>query len=95
MWFGSEIPVTLLGQIQGLKHVVKTNSTTHAKGIDLVSQGNQDNYNRHDQQFIACKYDGDQEYYNQRDQQFFAHKYDGGLERVTINLVPYIILEEE
>ena len=36
-----------------------------------------------------------QDYYNQRDQQYIACKYDGGLERVTIELVPNIILEEE
>ena len=36
-----------------------------------------------------------QDYYNQRDQQYIARKYDGGLERVTLELVPDIILEEE
>ena len=36
-----------------------------------------------------------QDYYNQHDQQFIAHKYNGGLEQVTIELVPDIILEEE
>ena len=72
-----------------------TNNTTHAKGIDLLNQENQDYYNQHDQQFSACKHDGGQEYYNWRDQQFIACKYDGGLEQVTIELVPDIILEEE
>ena len=42
----------------------KTNTATHAKDIDLLSQENQDYYNQHDQQFITCKYDGGQEYYN-------------------------------
>ena len=36
-----------------------------------------------------------QEYYNRRDQQYIGRKYNGGLERVTIGLVPNIILEEE
>ena len=35
----------------------KTNNTTHAKGINHLSQENQDHYNQHDQQFIACKHD--------------------------------------
>ena len=33
--------------------------------------------------------------YNQSDQQFIVCKQDGGLERVTIKLVPKLILEEE
>ena len=36
-----------------------------------------------------------QEYHRKRDQQYVGRKYDGGLERVTIELVPGIILEEE
>ena len=36
----------------------KTNNTAHTKGIDILSQENQDYYNQNDQQFIACKYDG-------------------------------------
>ena len=36
-----------------------------------------------------------QDYYNQQDQQYVGCKYNGGLERVTIELVPGIILEEE
>ena len=36
-----------------------------------------------------------QDYYNRRDQQYIGRKYDGGLERVTIELVPVIILEKE
>ena len=36
-----------------------------------------------------------QDYYNWRDQQYIAHTYDGGLEQVTLELVPGIILEEE
>ena len=36
-----------------------------------------------------------QDYYNWRDQQFIARKYNGGLEQVTIELIPNIILEEE
>ena len=35
-----------------------------------------------------------QDYYDRRDQQYIAHKYNGGLERVTLELVPDIILEE-
>ena len=35
----------------------KTNNTTHAKGINLSSQENQDDYNQHNQQFITCKYE--------------------------------------
>jgi len=73
----------------------KTNNVTHKKEFDLLSQENQDYNNQHDQQFIARKHDGGQGYYNQSDQQFIARKYDGGLERVTIDLVPDIILEEE
>ena len=68
---------------------------THTKGIDILSQENQDYYNRRDQQFITRKYVGGQEYYNWRDQQCIARKYDCGLERVTIELVPDIILKEE
>ena len=34
-------------------------------------------------------------FYNRRDQQFIARKYDGGHERVTLELVPDIILEEK
>ena len=36
-----------------------------------------------------------QDYYNQRDQKYIAYKYDIGLEQVTLELVPNIILEEE
>ena len=72
-----------------------TNNTTNAKGINLLSQENQDYYNQHNQQFIARKHDGGQGYYNLRDQQLITREYDGGLEQVTIELVPDIILEEE
>ena len=75
--------------------LLKTNNVTHAKDIDLSSQENQDYYNRHDQQIITRKHDSGQRYYNQSDQQFIVCKQDGGLERVTIELVPDIILEEE
>ena len=73
----------------------KTNNVTHAKDIDLLSQQNQDYYNQHDQRFITHKHNGGQGYYNQNDQQFIARKQDSGLERVTIELVPNIILEKE
>ena len=73
----------------------KTNNVTHAKDIDLLSQENQDYYNQHDQQIITSKHDGGRGYYNRSDQKCIAHKHDGGLERVTIELVPAIILEEE
>ena len=63
----------------------KTNNTTHAKGINLLSQEPHDYYFQHDQQFVACKHDGDQEYYNQRDQQFVAYKYDYSLKRPPLN----------
>ena len=36
-----------------------------------------------------------QDYYNRRDQQYIACKYNGGLEQVTLELVPDIILKEE
>ena len=36
-----------------------------------------------------------QDYHNQSDQQYIARKYDNGLEQVTLELVPDIILEEE
>ena len=36
-----------------------------------------------------------QDYYNWRDQQYIGCKYNGGLEQVTLELVPNIILEEE
>ena len=36
-----------------------------------------------------------QDYYNLRDQQYIAYKYESGLEWVTFELVPNIILEEE
>ena len=36
-----------------------------------------------------------QDYYSRLDQQYIGCKYDGGLEQVTIELVPDIILEEE
>ena len=36
-----------------------------------------------------------QVFYNRRDQQYIACKYDGGLEQVTLELVPTIILDEE
>ena len=54
----------------------KTNNVTHTTGINLLSQKNQDYYNRRDQQYIACKY-------------------DSGIEQITLELVPNIILEEE
>ena len=73
----------------------KSNNVTHAKDIDLLSQENQDYYNRHDQQHITRKHVGGREYYNRNDQQFIALKQDGSLEQVTIELVPDIILEEE
>ena len=73
----------------------KTNYKTHAKGIDLLGQENQDYYNWHDQQLITHKHDYGQEYYNWRDQQHIACKHNGGLEQVTTELVPDIVLEEE
>ena len=36
-----------------------------------------------------------QNYYNWQDQQYIGRKYNGGLEQVTLELVPDIILEEE
>eukprot|EP00751_Fragilariopsis_kerguelensis_P012589 CAMPEP_0170774702 /NCGR_PEP_ID=MMETSP0733-20121128/10120_1 /TAXON_ID=186038 /ORGANISM="Fragilariopsis kerguelensis, Strain L26-C5" /LENGTH=68 /DNA_ID=CAMNT_0011117319 /DNA_START=280 /DNA_END=486 /DNA_ORIENTATION=+ len=36
-----------------------------------------------------------QDYYNWREQTHIARKHDGGLERVTLELVPDIILEEK
>ena len=48
-----------------LNMLLKINNMTHAKGIDLLSQDNQDNYNQHDEEFITYKHDGGQEYYNQ------------------------------
>ena len=36
-----------------------------------------------------------QDYYNWWDQQYIACKYDGGVEQVTLELVPDILLEEE
>ena len=53
----------------------KTNNATHTKNIYLLSQENQEYYNRHDQQFITHKHDGGQEYYDQSDQQFIARKH--------------------
>ena len=73
----------------------KTNNVTHANGINLSSQENQDDYNWHDQQLITRKYDDDWGYYNQSDQQFIACKHNSDLERVTNELVPAIVLEEE
>ena len=63
--------------------------------ICLLSQENQDYYNRYDQQLIARKHDSGQKYYNKSDQQFITRKHNGGLKQVTIELVPNIILEEE
>ena len=73
----------------------KTDNVTHTKDIDLICQENQDYYNGHDQQSIACKHNGGQGYYNRSDQQFIARKHKGGLEQIIIKLVPGIILEEE
>ena len=85
-----------LGQIQGLENIINNkNNVTHAKDIDLLSQENKDHYNQHDQQPTTCKHDGGQGYYNQSDQEYIASEQDNGLERVTIKLVPNIILEEE
>ena len=36
-----------------------------------------------------------QDYYDQLDQQYIAYKYNGGLEQVTLELVPNIILIEK
>ena len=36
----------------------KINNVTHTTGTDLLSQENQDYYNRRDQQYIAHKYNG-------------------------------------
>ena len=36
-----------------------------------------------------------QDYYNRQDQQYIGHKYNSGLERITLELVPDIILEQE
>ena len=36
-----------------------------------------------------------QDYYNQRDQQYIGCKYNSSLEKVTLELVSDIILEEE
>ena len=36
-----------------------------------------------------------QDYYDRRDQQYIGHKYNGGLEQITLELVPDIILEEK
>ena len=65
---------------------------TNTRDINLLSQENRDHYNRHDQKHITRKHIGGREYYNQNDQQFIDCKQDGGLERVTIELVPVIIL---
>ena len=54
----------------------KTKNAIHTKDIDLLSQKNQDYYNRHDQQFITCNHDGGWEYCNRNDQQFIAHKHN-------------------
>ena len=64
------------------------------KIINLLSQENQDYYNRHDQQFISRKHDDGQKYYNQSDQQFITDKHNSGLKWITIELVPDIVLAE-
>ena len=84
-----------LDKSKDLNMLSKTNNVTHAKDIDLLSQENQDYYNRHDQQHITRKHVAGRQYYNRNDQQFIAHKQDGCLERVIIALVPDIIPEEE
>ena len=53
-----------------------TNNVTNISTTNILSQENQ-------------------EYYNRWDQQYIARKYNGGLELVTLELVPVIILEEE
>ena len=37
---------------------LKKNNVTHVNDINLLSQENQDYYNRHDQQLITRKHDG-------------------------------------
>ena len=39
-------------------------NVTNTPTTNVLSQENQDYYNRHDQQFIARKHDGGQKYYN-------------------------------
>ena len=73
----------------------KTNNVTNTNGINLSSQKNQDYYNQHDLQLITHKHVGGWGYYNQNDQRFIASKQNGDPERVTNELVPNIILDEE
>ena len=75
--------------------LAKTNNTTHIKDVNLLRQENQDYYKQHDQQFIVYEHDDGWRYYNRSDQQFIACKHNGGLEKVTIELVPDIILKKE
>ena len=83
-----------LDKFKGSSMLLRSLNVTHTKYIDLSSQENQDYYNQHTQQSITHKYDCGQEYYNGSDQQFITLKNNGGLERVTIESVPNIILEE-
>ena len=65
----------------------KTNKVTHANGINLSSQENQDYNNQHDQQLMTRKHDGGQGYYNQSNPQLIAHRHNGGVEQVNTELV--------
>ena len=65
----------------------KTNKVTHANGINLSSQENQDYNNQHDQQLMTCKHDGCRGYYDQSNPQFIAHRHNGVVEQVNTELV--------
>ena len=70
-------------------------SPNNFKDLEILSKTDDDTDNVTNTPDINVLNQENQEYYNQQDQQYIGRKYDGGLEQVTIELVPDIILEEE
>ena len=65
------------------------------KDWNILSNANDDTNNIANTSAIDILNQENQDYYNQLDRQYIGWKYDGGLEIVTIELVPDIILEKE
>ena len=73
----------------------KLDSLNNFKDLNILSKTDDVTNNVPNTPAIDILNQENQDYYNRPDQQYIGRKYDGGLELVTMELVPNIILEEE
>ena len=91
------VPPELLNEVPNVSQACdlaqnyQLDSSNKSKDLNILSKTN----NVTPTKGIGLFSQENQDYYNQHNQQFIARKHDGGLQQVTIELVPDIILEGE